>query len=321
MCKTKLHNGNTKYNTTPVLLTTPATAICKGESITLTASGAINYTWNGLLGNGNTQTVSPTSTTTYTVTGVGANGCITEKSITITVVPAIVSSLSDILICKGNKGLLDAGAGPNYTYSWNTGETSQTIKPTLEGTYSVTISNGVCSKVFSATVEYTQVPDIIDIIYQNETLTIIVKNNENIPMEYSIDDGITWQDSNIFNNIHRNTEYAIRVRNIRTLCDLVILYYTFFLPNVITPNGDGHNDVISFEGITKFKNFSATIFDRYGQQIFKATKEKPVWDGTYLARVIPTATYWYIASWEDRISGKPIKISGWILLKNRRNHE
>ncbi|MCS3870752.1 hypothetical protein J3D55_003668 [Chryseobacterium ginsenosidimutans] len=117
----------------PISLTAPALAICKGESIILTVSGALTYTWTGLPGNGNTQTVSPTSTTSYTVSGVGANGCTAETTITITVVPAIISSLSDIQICEGNEGLLDAGSGPNYTYSWNTGETSQTISPTQEG--------------------------------------------------------------------------------------------------------------------------------------------------------------------------------------------
>lgn len=306
-------------NTTPPPVSLIATAIiiCKGESTTITAAGAISYTWNGLPGNANIQTVSPIVTTTYTVTGVGANGCVAEKSITITVVPEIVSSLADIEICKGNKGSLDAGAGPSYTYSWNTGEITQIINPTLEGTYTVIISNGVCAKTFSAQVTYTQVPEILDIVYQDDALTIKVKNNENLPLEYSIDDGVTWQSSNIFYNVHKNTEYAIRVRNIKTLCDASVLYYTFFLPNVITPNDDGHNDLISFAGIAKFKNFSATIFDRYGLQIFKATKENPVWDGKFLARVIPTATYWYIASWEDRITGKPIKLSGWILLKNR----
>ncbi|MET3536251.1 T9SS type B sorting domain-containing protein [Chryseobacterium limigenitum] len=305
----------------PISLTASKLTICNGESVTLTASGASSYTWIGLPGNGNTQTVSPTSTTSYTVSAIGANGCTAQTIITITVVPAIISSLSDIQICEGNKGLLDAGSGPNYTYNWNTGETTQAINPTLEGTYTVTINNGVCSKVFSAIVSYTKVPEISEIVYQNDALTILAKNNETSPLEYSIDNGISWQSSNIFYNIHKNTEYTVRVRNVRTLCDVAVAYYTFFLPNTITPNEDGYNDVISFAGITKFNNFSATIFDRYGQQIFKATAQNPVWDGKYLGRVIPTATYWYTASWEDKISKKQFKISGWILLKNRRNDE
>ncbi|WP_326984619.1 T9SS type B sorting domain-containing protein [Chryseobacterium sp. MYb264] len=306
-------------NTTPppLILTASAYTICKGESVTITASGAQTYAWAGLPGTSSIQTFTPDATTTYTVTGTGANGCTTEKSITVIVVPAIVSSLSNIEICEGFKGVLNAGAGPNYTYSWSTGETSQIIYPTLEGVYTVTISNGVCSKVFSATVGYHTVPEIIEINYKNDNLTILAKNNENTPLEYSIDNGFTWQSSNIFYNVFKNTEYMVRVRNTRISCYALASYYTFFMPNAITPNGDGYNDVIDFSGITKYKNFSGKIFDRYGVEIFTVTKEKPIWDGKYLARVIPTATYWYVVSWEDTISGKPIKMSGWILLKNR----
>ncbi|MBT2623793.1 gliding motility-associated C-terminal domain-containing protein, partial [Chryseobacterium sp. ISL-6] len=263
----------------PVVLSATQLAICKGDSVTLTASGGISYVWTGLPGSGNTQTVSPMDTTTYTLEGKGSNGCIAQASITITVVPAIESSLHEIQICEGQKGVLDAGSGPNYTYNWSTGETTRTIEVTQAGTYTVTISNGVCSKVYSANVSYTQVPDILEIIYENDALRIVVKNHENLALEFSIDDGVTWQSSNTFYNVHRNTVYAIRVRNTRTSCDVSVQYYTFFLPNAITPNDDGNNDVISFAGIAKFRNFSAIIFDRYGHQIFKATESNPVWDG------------------------------------------
>ena len=38
-----------------------------------------------LTGNGATQTVSPTATTTYTVTAVGANGCVSTSPATVTI--------------------------------------------------------------------------------------------------------------------------------------------------------------------------------------------------------------------------------------------
>ncbi|MDR6370895.1 gliding motility-associated-like protein [Chryseobacterium bernardetii] len=301
----------------PVVLSATQIIICKGESVILTASGAVTYTWAGLPGNGNTQTVSPAVTTTYTVEGTGLNGCSAEASIIITVVPAIESILHDIKVCKGQKGLLDAGSGPNYTYLWNTGETTRTIEVTQDGIYTVTINNGVCSKQYSANVSYTQVPDILEVIYENDNLKIRAKNNETLPLEYSIDGGVLWQNSEIFYNVNKNTEYAIRVRNVGTLCDTSVQYYTFFLPNTFTPNGDGINDVISFAGISKLRNFSAIIVDRYGHQVFKATESNPVWDGKYLSSSVPTASYWYTISWEDPVSRKPFIRSGWILVKNR----
>ncbi|SMO72555.1 gliding motility-associated C-terminal domain-containing protein [Chryseobacterium rhizoplanae] len=304
----------------PVVITAQQLTICKGYSVTLTASGAQTYIWTGLSGNGNTQIVSPDVTTTYHVEGVGQNGCSAQADITITVVPAITSLLRDIEICQGQKGVLDAGNGPNYTYHWSTGETTRTISVTQAGTYTVIISNGVCSKSYSSDVAYIHVPEILEVIYENDALKIFVKNHENLPLEFSIDDGVLWQSSDIFYNVNKNTEYTIRIRNMGILCDTSVQYYTFFLPNAFTPNGDGINDVISFAGIAKLKNFSAVIVDRYGRQMFKGTESNFIWDGKYLGGSIPTASYWYTVSWDDRINGKPVTKSGWILLQNRNNN-
>ncbi|MCY1663447.1 T9SS type B sorting domain-containing protein [Chryseobacterium sp. SL1] len=307
-------------NITPPIISVsaPKISICKGESIALTAMGAATYTWTGLTGNGNTQIVSPTITTTYTVTGIGTNGCsaTTPATITITVVPEIVSTLKNIEICKGDKGILDAGSGPNYSYSWNTGATSQTINVDTAGTYSVTISNGVCSKTFTATVGYIATPQIKEITYKDPFLTIIVQNNGNVPIEYSIDGGVTWQASNTF-QVLKNTKYSIRVRNRGATCDTTAEYYTFFMANVITPNSDGSNDVIDFSEISKYGNFEGGIFDRYGKEVFRPTTKTPIWDGKYIGRPLPTGTYWYKLQWEDKIIKKPVQLSGWILLKNR----
>lgn len=307
-------------NTTPPVVTinAPRLTICKGESVTLTANGAVTYNWTGLPGNGNTQTVSPIFNTTYTVTGTGANGCIsTPANITIEVVPEIISTLQDVEICKGDTTILDAGSGPNYTYLWSTGEITQTINTGLAGIYTVTINNGACTKTFTAEVSYIQTPEIFEIIYKDNTLTIKVKNNGNTALEYSIDGGITWQPSNVFTNVLKNTQYSIKVRNNGAICYSEIEYYTFFMSNVITPNSDGINDIIDFSEISKYGNFGGSIFDKYGKIIFKLNPKNPIWDGKYIGRPLPTDTYWYQLVWEDRISKKPVQLSGWVLLKNR----
>ena len=68
------------------------TVLCSGESTTLTASEASNYSWsNG--SNTVSITVSPTATTTYSVTGTNSEGCVDSASITVTVNPATNSSI------------------------------------------------------------------------------------------------------------------------------------------------------------------------------------------------------------------------------------
>ncbi|WP_210151108.1 T9SS type B sorting domain-containing protein [Chryseobacterium scophthalmum] len=310
-------------NITPpvIALTAPKLIICKGESVVLTANGAITYNWATLPGNGNTQTVSPTSTTTYTVEGVSvsANGCKANTTITIEVVPEIASTLQDVEICEGDRTILDAGAGTNYTYLWNTGETTQTISVEQAGVYTVTINNGTCTKTVTATISYIVAPEISEVVYNDNTLTINVKNSGVTVLEYSIDDGITWQTLNVFFNVLKNTQYIIRVRNKGAMCDTTTTYYTFFMVNTITPNGDGRNDTINFTTVSGFKDFEGEIFDRYGRVIFRINATNPIWNGKELGRVIPTATYWYKLSWTDSISKKTIRASGWILLKNRNN--
>ena len=306
-------------NAPTITLSASSISICLGGSTTLSASGAQTYTWIGLPGTGNTQLVSPTTTTTYSVTGIGANGCLSANpaTITITVVPPIVSTLMGGEICKGDTFVLNAGSGSNYTYLWSTVETSQQISVTNSGNYSVTINNGVCSQVFSAVVNYKPLPEIQNIILDQTTLVIIATAPTNQPLEYSIDGGITWQDLNTFNNIQSNSTFLVSVRVKGENCYTTTNFYAFVMQNVITPNSDGYNDVLDLSTILSFKNASAEIYSRYGKIVFTATKRNPIWDGTDNKRKLPTSSYWYIIKWDDKEKNKPTVLQGWIMLKNR----
>lgn len=300
-------------------VTASKTKICAGESVTLTASGGVSYNWGTLPGNGSTQVVSPTTTTTYQVIALGGNGCTTNipATVTIEVVPAIVSSLQDVYVCAGDTGILDAGAGPNYTYIWSNGATSQTISTNVSGTYSVTISNGTCSRVYTAQLLNPQLPQFTNISFIDHILTITATNPNNSVLEYSIDNGATWQTSNIFYNVDNNTNYNIRIRNKDAECSNFIEFYTFVVINAITPNRDGINEGVDFSGISKYNNFAASIFDRYGAEIYKASKSGLTWDGTLRGMNVPTGTYWYKVQWENPASKKMEMRNGWILVKNR----
>jgi len=293
--------------------------ICAGESVTLTATGGFTYNWVGLTGNGNTQVVSPTATTIYSVYALGGNGCssVTPATVEIKVVPAIVSTLEDVYVCAGDTGVLDAGAGTDYTYIWNTGATTQTISTNVPGTYNVTISNGVCSKVFSASLMNPDLPQFTNIAYDNHVLTLSASNPTGGVLEYSIDGGITWQASNLFYSVLDNTSYHVMVRVKDAKCGTSIDYFTFVISNAITPNSDGINDTIDFSGIRGYNNFAASVFDRYGAELFKATKTDAIWKGSLKGMNLPTGTYWYKVQWENPASKKLEQRSGWILLKNR----
>ncbi len=74
--------------------------ICIGQTASLTASGANTYTWN-TASNNSIIAVSPTITTTYTINGTDANGCINASVITQS-----VSNCTDIFSSKANENNL-----------------------------------------------------------------------------------------------------------------------------------------------------------------------------------------------------------------------
>ena len=151
----------------PVVSAGADVAICTGNSTVLTASGATTYSWS----TGETTasiTVDPTTNTTYTVTGFNG-ACSATDSVDVTVHPLPTVSISGTLTyCVGASTTLDAGAG-FASYSWSSGETTQTISATA-GNYTVTVtdSNG-CSNT-SAQVTVTETPlDVATVVYDSSS--------------------------------------------------------------------------------------------------------------------------------------------------------
>ncbi len=70
-----------------ISISASSTSICAGDSVTLTASGGTSYLWGGGQ-TVNPLTVTPGTTTTYSVTGTDANGCqnTADQQITVTAV-------------------------------------------------------------------------------------------------------------------------------------------------------------------------------------------------------------------------------------------
>lgn len=111
--------------------------ICQGESVTLSAEGIGTFTWsNDKIGN--TITVSPSQTTTYTVKATNPCGIDAEDTVTVTVsnLPK-VNAGSDVTITNGEGTILTATGDGNFV--WSTGQTgaSITVNPQITTTYTV----------------------------------------------------------------------------------------------------------------------------------------------------------------------------------------
>jgi hypothetical protein len=136
--------------------------LCTGNSITLTGGGASNYIWsNGSAGS--SITVSPTTSTFYTVTGTTRNGCSNTAVVQVSIMslPSVTVSASANPICSGETTTLTASGAT--TYSWNNGSITNaiTVSPTTTTTYSVTGSNLFgCDNTASITVIVNSPPTV-----------------------------------------------------------------------------------------------------------------------------------------------------------------
>ncbi|WP_113638096.1 gliding motility-associated C-terminal domain-containing protein [Nubsella zeaxanthinifaciens] len=83
------------------------------------------------------------------------------------------------------------------------------------------------------------------------------------------------------------------------------------LPNIITPNGDGKNDTFVVPGLEKYAENSLTIYNRWGNQVWKSTGKtyRNEWDG----RGLNGATYFYVLRLKDS-SGNWQVMNGWVTL-------
>jgi gliding motility-associated-like protein len=73
---------------------------------------------------------------------------------------------------------------------------------------------------------------------------------------------------------------------------IIIPTMTMYIPNTFTPNDDGINDTFGITG-EAIKEFTMSIYDRWGQLLFQSSDTNKKWDGTFLGKKVATGTYVY----------------------------
>lgn len=141
-------------------ITVANTTICAGNSATLTANGATNYTWSP---GGQTTTsivVTPTVNTTYTITG--SNGaCTNTTTATVSITSTPTLSASSKTICEGQTATFTVSGATSYT--WNPGSitgTTYTTNATSSGTVSVIGASGTCTSQITTSLTVSPTPTI-----------------------------------------------------------------------------------------------------------------------------------------------------------------
>ena len=183
---------NLSVNSLPTITVSDGT-ICLNESFMITPAGAQTYTFSG-----GSSVVSPTSNSTFTVSGTDLNGCINQTLCNVVVKPLPGLTVVSIptLICVGEIAVVNAAGG--VTYTWSTGATSNSISvsPTITTIYTVTANgNNGCENKSVVTVSVDLCLNVVGsaekssnfLIYPNPSsgVLFIAQNDEDVLVKIS----------------------------------------------------------------------------------------------------------------------------------------
>lgn len=141
-------------------ITVNSPTICAGQTATLTAGGATSYSWSaGTNPTGvNTADVSPSTSTSYTVTGSTA-GCSGTAVATVTINPLPIIVVNSPSICDGVVANITATGAAGYVWSTGAVTNSISVNPIVTTTYSVTgTSSFGCTSSITSTVSVLPSP-------------------------------------------------------------------------------------------------------------------------------------------------------------------
>jgi gliding motility-associated-like protein len=281
-------------------------------------AGDYAFLWNNhqgfSMGSGPTLTVSPGSSTFYTVTVLDfcGNSAIDTVHYTITSPPLYPFVRIDTLICLGDSVMLEAsatGGFGNKTYFWpHSQETTSDIwvQPSETTTYTVVIADDCLTFTVnsSATIEVTRV--IADFTYYSETffegLPVTFENQSQNATQYEWTASTGYQTNNtnfqyIFNpfGLYDVTLYAendIGCWDTITKSIKIRPEHFIYVPNTFTPDGNRMNDFFSASTVNIAK-LEVFVFNRWGENIFYSNKLDFQWDGTYNDAPVPNGLFVY----------------------------
>jgi len=272
-------------------------------SATVTVNGGtqpITYQWNSSPAQ-TTATASNLPAGIYTVTVNDANGCSVSLNAVIVVVNYPVASVNTIMAhCDQPDGSASAtvsGGTGNYTYLWNTGETTASISGLSPGVYTVTVDDGHCDTIVSVNIANTSGPTA-DFTYHPNPITI---DNAQITFSSTTENATSWEwnfgdgtgsgyGESIFHQYYVVGTYIVSLIVTDsygcndTISQEVIVHdiFTIYIPNSFTPDGDGLNDVFQAYGISwEDGTYEMIIYNRWGNIVYQTTDPTKPWNGGY----------------------------------------
>lgn len=324
--------ANIAVNSTETVVNASCTNLT-GGSITVNATGAIApymYSINGgTFQSSNTFTGLTQGPKTITIKD-SYCGLLT-KTINVGFNDNLVlTTNNDTLVCAGAPvPMLASTNGTGTTYAWSpagglsaTNISNPVATVNNSAAFTVTASLNGCVRTKTVNVNIKPNP----IISAGPDKTIV--DGDEVTLEGSgtaTPSSIAWTPNstlagaNTYTPVAKpntTTTYTLTVRdnnNCTSTDNMVVnvIPYCLKVMNAFTPNGDGQNDVwvVTNNGGTCTRQVYATVFNRYGNIVFKDDNYQNKWDGTYKGKPVADGTYYYMITYR-LINGASITLKG-----------
>jgi gliding motility-associated-like protein len=285
------------------------TTICGFGVVNLDATSTLpNVTYNWNTGNpGPIQQTNAAGTYIATVTNTEA-GFSCANSDTVIVKQYDIAdvdlgndtcSTEPIVLYAGNKG-----HNPPFLYLWNDGTTADSLIVTTSGTYSVVVAidpNTDCTSSDEVRVTIHEEnflgPDLDFCSF--EQVTVKVPENGDASQHtyswYLNGEALSFTGYYYEHSELAPGDYTLMVHTDNGCTDqikLKSLDCNLEIPNIITPNGDGHNDKFVIDGLENYEGSILLIYNRWGTKIYESNDYQNDWgnenvaDGVYFYRLI-----------------------------------
>jgi len=298
--------------------------ICAGEPVALSGTGpaGTGLTWdNGVVNN---TAFIPTATTTYTLTGIDANGCTGTDQVTVTVntgltvtaTADISSGCAPLTVTFSNTTLNPVNCNWQFSNGLSfTGCGDQTVTFTSPGCYSLTLTSESATGC-TGTGTFTNIVCVTDnpVASFNANPSVLTLNDPLSIMNNTSSGGATYNwnfgDGSPNSSSHSPAhifpgdqpgayEVTLTVMSAdgcpATATGTVVIEeeLVYFVPNTFTPDGDEFNQVFTPVFTSGFDpyDFNMTIFNRWGEIIFETEDHKMGWDGSYHDILVPEGVY------------------------------
>jgi len=287
----------------------------------------------------------PNVTTSYSIYGLGEGDCAIYDTIIFTLQVGLdifqFESPTDTSFCEGGSVLVDIPAHdylsitPYKNILWSADSQRVEIRPAQTTTYRLAGGlSGVCPS--TDTLNFTLVVhDNPDAAFQVSPQTVFIdKPDFTLNNQSWGADRYEWYDAE--GNLI-STDFSPRLSSTAignfcyhlvaltnagcvdsaTDCVTVIKREKVFFPSAFSPNGDGRNDwfhaVLTDIDLSKMRNFSFAVYNRFGTLVFKSNNPNDRWDGTMGGVKCDMGTYYYFCTFITP-QGKEYNVKGDVAL-------